>query len=110
MTTLVERLRQLAGPCVQDSTGCVAFLPSPTDDSDERRRLMFHRGEHVAFKTAADLVGADPLYKAAPKLREILQRIAGQPDHAVGDEYIDTYAVGGKEIRDLLATLPKEGT
>ena len=51
-------------------------------------------GKGEAYRKAVQMVEADPLYKAAPKLREILQRIAGQPDHAVGMRDIDTVRRG----------------
>lgn len=87
--TLVEELRAEAAKCR------LAAIKSPLDQP-------YHDGGTVAYEDAAKRLEADPLFIAAPKMRDYLERVVR--DYS---DWPDLSALVA-DARAILATLPKE--
>jgi hypothetical protein len=92
--TLVEELRRRA-----------AEARSVADSSEIG--LRYH-AQADTWQKAADLVEADPLYKASPVVIELLTRIA-RGGNDTPERARETLHWFTARTEDLLATLPKEG-
>lgn len=98
--TLVGELRRRAA---EEEALRAAVVGRDTIEAEQ------HLGALRAYKAAADLVEADPLYKAAPKLKELVVRAKKwRTEPSRSDPYTDFWKAWFEEADALLAALPEE--